>query len=1135
MTIRLESAIPATSLQVRGRLVEAVELDLVGPWAGHALSDERLPGRIRPSNWYLTGFLIPSGTSPEQSADLDEDDDVDEIPESAGLAEESNEERKAAKKGFFPSSMGLSFLVPRDAVALTVTVRWGDYEQAEIEGADGKPMSVWQRRPREEDVTLPIAGSLEPLVRHVPGSGGLQLHVVERPISAEDLAEHIQMGTRSASVFLVNHRLSVAPDEGEPDVAYAFQPEIEVRGDRPFVPRPDLRGALASEWEEQVADLHYSDTPEYATGHGVSAEWEIVDGGCRVLRTAWIPSAEVEKTETVPLDGVELSMDVLGQLADGAASEAALRPLVAQYRNWIDAQQEDAKALSGTRRETAEELLRLAAIAADRIDHGITVLAEDAETLDAFRVANRAVARALRKRLRLNSPRWHAFQLAFLLLNLPGLADSGDPNRHTVDLLFFPTGGGKTEAYLGLAAFAMVMRRLRNPGEGGRAGAGVSVIMRYTLRLLTLDQLARAAGLVCALELERDKDVARYGEWPFEIGLWVGKAATPNVLGRKGDSRPDSARSKVRQFKSDPKSKPSPIPLENCPWCETRFGPTSFTLLPDDDSPQELRIVCTNFECDFTRDRVLPIVAVDQSIYRRLPAFLIATVDKFASLPWVGQSGAILGGAERHDKSGFYCAAEPGRGSRLAAPLPPPDLVIQDELHLISGPLGTMAGLYETAIEALCAREIDGSLVRPKIVASTATVRRAQDQIQALFARPLTQIFPAPGPDRRDSFFARVVPTSKTPARLYLGIASQGRNPKVVMRRTWLALMGAAERAYRDAGGHGNVENPADPYMTVLGYFNSLRELGGARRILEEEVQNTIKAYGARKRVGEEPGLFHDRKTFSEVLELTSRVSTDKVAEARRRLESEFHEAQRVDCAIATNMISVGLDIPRLGLMVVLGQPKTHSEYIQATSRVGRDDERPGLVVTLLNIHKPRDRSHYERFRHYHETFYRSVEVASVTPFSARALDRGFAGALITLARHAEPELEPPQGVEQIATVRAELERLLLDTFLARVRQQPLADETDREERLRSVQNRVVDLLDSWRTVIDDYRAAGVSVQYQKYELKQPRPLLREMLDTDFESEHHRKFRVSRSLRDVEPEVNLFLKDLSGIEMEDSA
>lgn len=1133
MTTSTEATASANSLEVRARLVEALKLDLVGPWAGHALAEERLPGRVRPSNWYLTGFLIPSGTPPEKSGDADEDDDIGETPESAGLPEESNEERKAAKKGFFPSSMGLSFLVPKETHALIVTVRWGDYAQVEVEGEDGKPLSVWQRKPREVDVPVALTGTDDPVAHGVAGSRGLQLLVVERLIAADDLAAHIPQGTRSVSVFLVNHRAPAGPEEGEPDLAYAFQPEIEVQSDHPFVPRPDLRGAGADEWDDQVADLHYAGTPEYATGHAISAEWEIVDGKCQLLRTAWVPSAEVEKTTTVEVPGVELSMEQLGELADGAAAEAALRPLVGQYRKWIEERRTDIATLQGTRRETAEQLLRFANIAADRIERGIAVLAHDADALDAFRVANRVVTRALRKRLGIETPCWRAFQLAFLLLNLPGLADPRDPHRETVDLLFFPTGGGKTEAYLGLAAFAMVLRRLRHPGEKGLGGAGVSVIMRYTLRLLTLDQLARAAGLVCALELEREAGTARYGEWPFEIGLWVGKAATPNILGRKGDNRSDSARIKVRQFKADPKGKPSPIPLENCPWCGTRFGPNSFALLPNDDHPRELRIVCTNFECDFTRDRALPIVAVDEQLYRRLPAFLIATVDKFACLPWVGQAGALLGGVERHDTTGFYGAADPGMGTRLTAPLPPPDLVIQDELHLISGPLGTMAGLYEAAIEALCVREIEDRAVRPKIVASTATVRRAQDQIQALFARPLTQVFPPPGPDRRDSFFARTVSSSELPARLYLGIAAQGRNPKVLMRKTLVPLMAAAERSYRDAGGHKNHENPADPYMTVLGYFNSLRELGGARRILEEEVQSTIKAYGARKRVGEESGLFQDRKTFSEVVELTSRVSTDKVAEARRRLECGFFAEQRVDCAIATNMISVGLDISRLGLMVVLGQPKTHAEYIQATSRVGRDDKRPGLVVTLLNIHKPRDRSHYERFRHYHETFYRSVEAGSITPFSARALDRGFAGALVGLARHVEPALTPPQGVAKIVEVRASLERRLLDAFLERVRQQPFADEAEREERLRSVQNRVVDLLDSWRKVFDDYWAAGVQVQYQKYELKGPRPLLREMLDEVFESAHHRKFRANRSLRDVEPEVNLFLNDLSGRQVDD--
>ncbi len=1122
-----------TSLEVRERLIEALRLDLVGPWAGHAFVAERLPGWVRPSNWYLTGFLIPSDMPAEKSADADEDDDFEVVPETAGLAEESSEERKSAKKGYFPSSMGLSFLVAKAARELMVTVRWGDYAPTEITGEDGKPLSIWQRTPRETTVRLKLTGSQEDAVCTVPDSHGLELHLVEREVVAEELADRIPTGTRSVSIFLVNHR---TPNEDNPDLSYVFQAEIEVRGEDPFVPRPDLRGALAAEWDEQVADLHYADTPEFATGHAVSADWEIVDGACRLLRTAWVPQADVEKTATVDVPDVELSMDALGALADGAAVTARLQPLVVAYRRWVETQRVGLASLTGARRDTAGELLRLAGVAAGRIERGIAKLSADADALDAFRVANRAVARALKKRLGINAPRWRAFQLAFLLLNLPGLADPQAPDRDTVDLLFFPTGGGKTEAYLGLAAFAMVLRRLRHPGDEGRAAAGVSVIMRYTLRLLTLDQLARAAGLVCALELERERNPERYGTWPFEIGLWVGKAATPNILGRKGDGRSDSARTKVRQFKADSRGKPSPIPLENCPWCGTRFGGDSFALVPNDDTPRELRIVCANFECDFTRDRALPIVAVDEPLYRRLPAFLIATVDKFASLPWIGQSGALLGGADRYDAAGFYGAAEPGRGTRLTAPLPPPDLVIQDELHLISGPLGTMVGLYEAAVEALCVRELDGRPVKPKIVASTATVRRAQDQIQALFARGITQVFPPPGPDRRDSFFAHTVPPGEIPARLYLGVAAQGRNPKVVMRRAWLALMGAAERAYRDLGGHKNEANPADPYMTVLGYFNALRELGGARRILEEEVQNTLKAYGSRRRIDEKPGLFQDRRTFSEVVELTSRVSTDKVAEARRRLETPFHRIdQRVDCAIATNMISVGLDIPRLGLMVVFGQPKTHAEYIQATSRVGRDDARPGLVVTLFNIHKPRDRSHYERFRHYHETFYRSVEIGSVTPFSARALDRGFAGALVGLSRHLRSELAPPRGVEQIAAVRTELERRVLQALLERVRQQPFASDEEREERVRSVQNRVVDLLDAWRTVFEDYRRAGVAVQYQKYELDQPRPLLREMLDREFESEHHRKFRANRSLRDVEPEVNLFLKDLSGVDVEDRA
>ena len=401
----------------------------------------------------------------------------------------------------------------------------------------GRPYKRAYGEPDEKAQIL-LGGSAGPVVRDVPGSDGLQIHVAERPLEAAGLTgTDLAAGTRSVSCFLVNRR---RPAEAQPDRAYAFQAEIEVRTDEGFVPRPDLRGAHGGDWDDRVADLHYADTPEYATGHGVSAEWEFVDGECRSIRTAWVGTAEVEKTATADVPGVDLSMEALGRLDDGTTTQQALGPLVVQYREWIEARRQEVAAGpgQGDRRDTAEQLLHCAGIAAERMARGVALLGEDADLLDAFRVANRAVARALRQRLGEkdgpDGPRWRPFQLAFLLLNLPGLADPHDVHRETVDLLFFPTGGGKTEAYLGLAAVAMVLRRLRHPGDDGLAGAGVSVIMRYTLRLLTLDQLARAAGLICALEIERTEAGERYGTWPFEIGLWVGKAATPTSWGARG-------------------------------------------------------------------------------------------------------------------------------------------------------------------------------------------------------------------------------------------------------------------------------------------------------------------------------------------------------------------------------------------------------------------------------------------------------------------------------------------------------------------------------------------------------------------------------------------------------------------------
>ena len=469
--------------------------------------------------------------------------------------------------------------------------------------------------------------------------------------------------------------------------------------------------------------------------------------------------------------------------------------------------------------------------------------------------------------------------------------------------------------------------------------------------------------------------------------------------------------------------------------------------------------------------------------------------------------------------------------------LPPPDLVIQDELHLISGPLGTMVGLYETALDELATVMIEGKRIRPKIVASTATVRRAENQIRALFDRRQVEIFPPPGPDRRDSFFARTHSPQESNARLYLGIAAQGRSPKVVMLRVYLALLAAAQKAYLQAGKKADPSNPADPYMTLLGYFNSLRELGGARRLIEDEIRSRLSGYALRKRVGETNGIFENRQIDYEPVELTSRINTAQVSAAKNQLALAFSDKNAVDVAIATNMISVGLDITRLGLMVVFGQPKTSAEYIQATSRVGRDSEKPGLIITLLNVHKPRDRSHYERFDAYHESFYRSVEATSVTPFSPRALDRGLAGTLVALARQGHSPMTAPRGASAILSERMRLD-YVVDALAKRALECCGLDASSHEalQIQQRVRDRSLELLDEWSKIAYDFSQTATALQYQQ-EVGDAKRLLYEFLKPELKNlppqSPKMKFRANRSMRDVEPTVNLLLRKFNGTVIEE--
>ncbi len=1134
---------PTNATEVRAQLVATLRRDLIGPGPDDAdLARERLTEN--PSRWYLTGFLAPApdiaaserGLAPEEEGDplFGADQGADPETGKARAPDDAPADEPSARPRRVPSSLGLTVLLDEAVREVEVTLDWGDYTTVpplpdhilldETKHYDPALKTVqWQRVPRQEvvGVAVPEEGRGPSMI--VPNSagaqprgGGLKLETHARPYSVKQPDGSVRR-LRVLTVMVVNGRGGLFRRFA--DLSYAFQVRLAVRCEAGLRPRCDLSGYQSKDPDAALADLHYRDVEEYGVGRNVSAGWKMdADGAVRCAFTDCLPTAEVERVEpNEQIEGVQFRMEALAALAEAGPDPLrdALAELPNQYRGWLTKQVGKVAGIEGPARQAvAHQLIAAAETAAGRIAEGIALLHADADARLAFRAMNEAVARAARQRnagpggdpAKQDEPTWRPFQLAFILLNLRGLQDPTHADREVVDLLFFPTGGGKTEAYLGLAAWTIAHRRIVNRG---RLGAGVAVLMRYTLRLLTLDQLSRAAGVVCALELMRhepawQRDGKRLlGDWFIEIGLWVGSAASPNRLGGKGNRKPETAVARVAAYRKTKKEAPAPI--KACPWCGTAFIPDCFACVPTSDLPKNMEIRCANTACAFGGGRrPLPVLTVDEAVYRRLPSFLIATVDKFAGLPWLGEAGAFFGHVTRWDDDGFYGAADPGRGQPLwnGSTLDPPALVIQDELHLISGPLGTVAALYEIALDQLATRQWKGAPIRPKVVASTATVRRASAQIKALFDRKSTAIFPPPGPDRRDSFFATTMSSEDVPARLYVGLAAPGKGPKLIYLRALTTLLAAAEKLASEGG-------DADAYLTALCYFNALRELGGARRIVEDEVKTRLGTYGEKRR-RETPadGPFADRR-LRPVLELTSRVTTDQVAAAKEILaEPCAYPARGVDVALATNMISVGLDIGRLGLMLVQGQPKTASEYIQATSRVGRQRARPGLVLALLNSHKPRDRMHYEHFRQFHEAFYRAVEATSVTPWAARALDRALAAVVVGMARHLTPDLTPDGAVARLKH-HPEVRQQVVDAILAR------AEGADVVGGKAGLQASVERLLEDWERVAAEQTAAGGKLAYA---YPRQHALLHEPLDPLLNNlaPEHRRFTAARSMRDVE-------------------
>jgi hypothetical protein len=1103
-----------------------------------------------PTSRYVVGRLAPAKSADDDTDAVIDQSENDTLAVGGGDDEDGDEENSPPLIiGFNPSSFGLSFLVDSTVKTLRAVISWGDYHREKK--ADVRGM-VWKRHHREAIVDGVAIGAVGGIMRialspSAPNPAGTVVSGIDDPEIALEGVVHEFAGYRAVSLFVVNRRTKGALGDRSKDERWIYQPRLVVttpQGDAVFVAKDFRTDSLLTEDDGDAAAnaLLYRHAREFATGHGVAAEWDKpVEDGRRTtaIFTEFMPTHEVPLliAPSQQTGGAILDMKALAEATTPDQVVTFITPMVEAYEAWVAAIERasldpDIQADEQLRDAARVNLERCEGCAA-RMRAGLVLLERDPHVFSAFQFANRTMwdqrihslwSAANRKHGGLHGTAsefdrpanrtWRPFQMGFILLNLRGIAEETSTDRHFVDLLWFPTGGGKTEAYLGLSAFTLALRRLRGDRHGKHAGAGVSIIMRYTLRLLTVQQFQRAAALICACEVLRRKDRRNWGDEPFRIGVWVGRGTTPNTFADSQKAMEDIVDGKKPRAGS-------PIQLVSCPRCGTALvgdkGIPQKNTYQIDTSAQRTLVWCCNEDCEFSAMRSnnqgLPVVVVDDEIYRTCPSLVVATVDKFARIPFKGETRALFGLRNRYSPtyghiSEAYGDTVGGRKLRDASPAPrllPPELIIQDELHLISGPLGTMVGLYETAVDyASMLIEADYTRIPSKVIASTATIRRAAQQTHQLYGgRPLA-VFPPSGLSAQDSFFAREMPIDiekdSSAGRLYVGINAPGSSTKTLLVRVYSILLATAEaELLSDA-------SAADPYCTLVGYFNSLRALGGAKRLAEDDVKLVRLRYLTQQR-----GL--PRRSITDPEELTSRLDSWKIPALLKRLDNPFPRGKSdwpVDMLLATNMISVGVDIDRLGLMAVTGQPKTTAEYIQATSRVGR--KHPGLVVTMYNWMGARDLSHYERFQSYHAALYRYVEAISVTPFSSRALDRGLRGVFAAMNRLLADQMAAEPDAQNFDPASAATRDIIEDV----VQRAALLVGKDNADLVRE---RLVSHRDDWAHLAD---------QLLRYcwldDSRKPPNNTRVLLRTSG-TQNEGEWPTPGSLREVEPTAAFFLEE----------
>lgn len=1006
----------------RDQLIDFVEKEFIGPdpidWPSMTQSNgEEILRTDPPRTRYIAGILYPRDTTDVcvdvregESLPLDEteNEDAKEVPakkESGVVTEflEDAEELINRSNAYRQSAVSITVAVKSDDV-IRVNVSAGTYTTLTVtDPKTERKITSYPRTSLEWDnggapVQFPSADSV--LAKIPVDSTGLQLDITYRYRIDESVIYTFTLENTKSS-----NGTSVKDDD------CFFQTKLTLFSEKGFSPLADGQ-KVATDEDYLSNQLLYRNVHNYAIGHGTAANWDDEEP-VKWISTATFPQYDLKPIVPSTIEGVSLEMLNMSPCGNISETISELRLMCKRYREWIDGLCDLKKTLDPKYGETAARLISNCETCLARMEKGVYLLEQNETIRTAFQYMNLAM---LMQQLHYNLPlqrweddghngiklaspvqlpvitdketwgdnkdkygKWRPFQLAFVLMNLHSMYDRNSDERSIVDLIWFPTGGGKTEAYLGLSAYTIFIRRLLDKDDKGTA-----ILMRYTLRLLTAQQYERASAMICACDLIRKEHEELFGKSRITIGLWVGGTTTPNSA-----KKATKAFDKLYNGETN-----NPFVILKCPWCGAQMGPLQKGKVPGyrkfkiSQNSFDFAFRCSNHCCDFSGED-LPLYVVDESIYEKTPTLLLGTVDKFAMLPFRPEAQRIFG-FENGEKNAS------------------PDLIIQDELHLISGPLGSMVGHYETLINELCTTRTPSAEIHPKIIASTATISRAKEQCHALYGCDRDKVFqfPPSGLDAGNSFFAEEKRDQN--GRRYVGILATGSSSDATTAiRLFAALLYGAKAMDVEE------EKDRDAYWTNIGYYNSIRELGQAATWIRADIEQHLDVMYKRrfddKRYPTKEEYRKSRRYIWRDEELTSRISGSDVTTSLSNLGITYPEAtdqdgkikeHPIDICLATNMISVGLDVSRLGLMTVAGQPKTTSEYIQATSRVGRDaSNAPGVIFVLYRPGRPRDKSHYEHFRSYHSRVYCNVEPTSVTPFSAPVRERALHAIMVGIMR----------------------------------------------------------------------------------------------------------------------------------------